>query len=131
MLTPFTRRTDEDNELDERKYVVICSMSRSLYCRIWEKKYGRNANHKKKEAEGQKHRYRNNGEQGGGSQRYAKSKITDNEPRPSKPTVLHPRTLTNINDTPLHPSWEAKRKLKEQQRVGIAQPQGTKIKFSD
>ncbi|KAF5360473.1 hypothetical protein D9756_004723 [Leucocoprinus leucothites] len=100
---------------------------------IWEKKYGRNANHKKKELEAQNklresadknkqkgvHRSfqrppRLNIATDGGKQ------SPNSEPRPSQP----------INQ-PLHPSWEAKRKLKEQQSAGIRLSQGTKIKFSD
>ena len=33
------------------------------------------------------------------------------------------------DDKPLHPSWEAKRKLKEKQTAGIQAPQGKKIVF--
>jgi len=84
------------------------------YRRIWEKKYGRNANHKKKEAESHNYRYHN---KNGDSQ--------------VKPTAPRPHTVVNDNDNSLHPSWEAKRKLKERQSVGIAQPQGTKIRFSE
>jgi hypothetical protein len=31
---------------------------------------------------------------------------------------------------PLHPSWEAKRRLKEKEGGGIVPSQGTKIKFA-
>jgi len=96
-----------------------------LYRRIWEKKYGRNANHKKKEVESHKYRYRN---KNGDSQPQVKSKI---ELGFSKSTAPRPHTLVNEHDNSLHPSWEAKRKLKERQSVGIAQPQGTKIRFSE
>jgi hypothetical protein len=33
-------------------------------------------------------------------------------------------------DQSLHPSWEAKRKLKQKESAGIMPSQGTKIKFS-
>lgn len=32
-------------------------------------------------------------------------------------------------DKPLHPSWEAKRKLKEKEKAAILPPQGKKIVF--
>jgi len=34
------------------------------------------------------------------------------------------------DDKPLHPSWEAKRRLKEKEGGGIVPSQGTKIKFA-
>lgn len=33
------------------------------------------------------------------------------------------------DDKPLHPSWEAKRRLKEKESAGIVPSQGKKIKF--
>jgi len=35
----------------------------------------------------------------------------------------------NSADKPLHPSWEAKRKMKEKQSDAIVPSQGKKIKF--
>ncbi|KAJ3566929.1 hypothetical protein NP233_g6688 [Leucocoprinus birnbaumii] len=111
---------------------------------IWEKKYGRNANHKKKElleAQDKKKNREANNRPGvhPGFQRPANSHIAtgsnkwprDNKPGPSQPAVSHTQASTKSHDKPLHPSWEAKRKLKEQQSVAIRPSEGTKIKFSD
>lgn len=118
----------------------------SITFRIWEKKYGRNANHKKKEFEhrgatgdGQEHR------RGGTSGQYrdAPSRRQDS----TRPHVRHEGGHANVvvrnntfdvrilpqgrkEDKSLHPSWEAKRKLKEKETAGIVPSQGKKIKFS-
>ncbi|KAG7088452.1 hypothetical protein E1B28_012443 [Marasmius oreades] len=87
---------------------------------IWEKKYGSNANHKKKEATelGRKH------------WTHAEKRATTPKNEP-KHEPKHPTTSDPTNSKPLHPSWEAKKKLKEKMNVSIApQPPGRKIKFS-
>ncbi|KAF9568784.1 Bud-site selection protein [Agrocybe pediades] len=134
---------------------------------IWEKKFGRNANHKKKEAAeaaaaAQTQSRRNSGHtsvNGGkpGAKSFSKqgsvgmskdprSKTVSQQHQPadsgwagrskgtpaatvtsfSKPPV---RKGAEQSDKPLHPSWEAKRKLKEKESVGIVPSQGKKIKF--
>ncbi|KAF8807120.1 Bud-site selection protein [Phlegmacium glaucopus] len=121
---------------------------------IWEKKFGRNANHKKKEeevtAQARKisgHTSKITGSNGPklpgpssarGSARYSKDKKFSQIHQPvdagwgtrtvgvSTPSIVTPAGM----DRPLHPSWEAKRRLKEKQSVGIVPSQGKKIKFS-
>lgn len=39
------------------------------------------------------------------------------------------RRQTQVEDKPLHPSWEAKRKMKEKQNPSIVPAQGKKIVF--
>ncbi|KZV70175.1 Bud-site selection protein [Peniophora sp. CONT] len=40
-------------------------------------------------------------------------------------------TQKSTEEKPLHPSWEAKKRLKEQQSAGIRPPTGTRITFDD
>ncbi|KAF7978517.1 hypothetical protein HWV62_45687 [Athelia sp. TMB] len=128
---------------------------------IWEKKYGHNANHSKKErqemlAAGAKQDQRRGA-------RGPPPKATSSQARRGKPESGTPRQHQQQADTgwgqrgvqsagssrpptqaatahpaaarrqkeeqPLHPSWEAKKKLKEKQAAGIVPAQGTKIKF--
>ncbi|PPQ80981.1 hypothetical protein CVT25_015134 [Psilocybe cyanescens] len=143
---------------------------------IWEKKFGKNANHKKKEIEANAiatvappQSYRNKGHtsatntgsnaipsrnftpvqgpagsknvppRGKGVQQQHQpvdsgwtgrtngaSAASSFKPKPpaSKPD------LKKDGEKPLHPSWEAKRRLKEKESVGIVPSQGTKIKFT-
>ncbi|KAF9454705.1 Bud-site selection protein [Macrolepiota fuliginosa MF-IS2] len=112
---------------------------------IWEKKYGRNANHKKQELEAQSNRLhhdnkhgREHGHRGSLSKFGKQSNMSDRSKQykpfkqdPAPPKIPHQRNITKSDERPLHPSWEAKRKLKEKQSTGIIPSQGTKIKFSD
>jgi hypothetical protein len=107
--------------------------------RIWEKKFGWNANHKRKEAE---------------RAVLAKKKFSkdNNTIITSHPTIRQTGTdpadkertknssqnrqeqwriqvPSSENEKPLHPSWEAKRKLKERESGGIVPSVGKKIKF--
>ncbi|KIP05392.1 hypothetical protein PHLGIDRAFT_128949 [Phlebiopsis gigantea 11061_1 CR5-6] len=101
---------------------------------IWEKKYGRNANHVKSQiAEGNK-------DARPPSKRPASKTQSNARPRPqgrpfqqSEPPI-HPSvpirpSARQMEDKPIHPSWEAKRKLKEKQSAGIIPAQGKKIVF--
>ncbi|KAF8895384.1 Bud-site selection protein [Infundibulicybe gibba] len=108
---------------------------------IWEKKYGRNANHKKKEAEVQKKilpvppppgkkynksvpQFRQQADTGWG-QRTDQAAISSTSVRQNR-TEPADRRGTQA----LHPSWEAKKRLKEREHAGIVPSQGKKIKFS-
>ncbi|KAF5369525.1 hypothetical protein D9758_002667 [Tetrapyrgos nigripes] len=103
---------------------------------IWEKKYGRNANHKKKEATeiaehgrkrwpGQASERRNH--RGQSSQ----VSTTNSQSRQKAPQRELPRNESSATGSkPLHPSWEAKKRLKEKESIGIQPPPGRKIKFS-
>ena len=114
---------------------------------IWEKKYGRNANHKKKEFGGpgfsatgkhQRHGGTTSGQFQGAptpgsntitrlqhDRNWHEKAITQNNP----PSTQLP-ALGRKEDRSLHPSWEAKRKLKEKEGASIVPSRGTKIKFS-
>ena len=112
--------------------------------RIWEKKYGRGANHKKKEAQEQ-----------AAALEAAKARKAARQAKTGSNTVFANKnagargsvTLDSgwagrsqarvqatepkrTEEKPVHPSWEAKRKLKEKESVGIIPSQGKKIKFS-
>lgn len=107
-----------------------------MLLRIWEKKFGRNAHHKKKEEEtralarpirghtsqftGSKTSKTQLRQDSSGSLRQSKDK--------SFSRVHNPAGAGSAGT--LHPSWEAKRKLKEKQSIGIVASQGKKIKFS-
>ncbi|KAF8955288.1 Bud-site selection protein [Flammula alnicola] len=135
---------------------------------IWEKKFGHNANHKKKEAEAmaavqaQKIKGHTSSIKTG-SNAVPSRNLTPaqgppastrgqsrgkNIPQHQQPVdagwgtrstgasaarVFKPATKTKSDqhdEKPLHPSWEAKRKLKARESVGIVPSQGTKIKFA-
>ncbi|KAF8635954.1 hypothetical protein AX15_000120 [Amanita polypyramis BW_CC] len=102
---------------------------------IWEKKYGRNANHKKKELEEWKR-----------NTKPRQQEKTDNKRRDHSihrvqfrkaGTIAKVRTdrkqdgasASHIDDRPLHPSWEAKKRLKEKMTASIIPSQGKKIVF--
>ncbi|KAF5314870.1 hypothetical protein D9619_007243 [Psilocybe cf. subviscida] len=138
---------------------------------IWEKKFGRNANHKKKEAElaaahaaksknsGHTSKTRSGsnaipaappagsttaqGPSATGRGATRGNNVSQSNPAPvdagwggrstsvsaptSRPTRGPP---TKADEKPLHPSWEAKKKLKEKESAGIVPSQGVKIKFT-
>lgn len=119
---------------------------------IWEKKYGKNANHVKKGAtQGWSHsgsadtRKRPPFSKGGrrDAESAVKSAPKSYQPRnsdkaPSGASAqpesgsspnFNPQPRVSKEERPLHPSWEAKRKLKEKQPATIVPPQGKKIKF--
>jgi hypothetical protein len=107
--------------------------------RIWEKKYGRNANHKKKEAlemmeRGQKRLLQVNSRR---ERAHRNDPLTDRvKPQPRKlrysGLAVGAADHTSSQDNkPLHPSWEAKRKMKGKQSGAIASVQPIrKIVFS-
>ncbi|KAI8978680.1 Bud-site selection protein [Trametes punicea] len=122
---------------------------------IWEKKYGKNANHVKKqrEAAATQAQVRGRGQWNGkGGERAARDggkpgahprgkEGLHGQKEPSAAASLPaadkgwPQKQTGAagkkrDDKPLHPSWEAKRKLKEKLNPSIIPAQGKKIKFS-
>lgn len=84
---------------------------------IWEKKYGRNANHKQKERD------------------VAQEKRRQWEERAQKRAAAaaaweqRERIEAQVQARPLHPSWEAKKKLKDKE-AAIVPSQGKKLVFS-
>ncbi|TFK86785.1 Bud-site selection protein [Polyporus arcularius HHB13444] len=122
---------------------------------IWEKKYGKNANHVKKQQEQDPRQQRRDGSRGAGgggnakgpgkaqsqargaparrgAQKFVAPQQTDSGW--GKPVGAgagaNPKTGAPKEDKGLHPSWEAKRKLKEKLNPSIVPAQGKKIKFS-
>ncbi|KAH9891636.1 Bud-site selection protein [Cubamyces lactineus] len=131
---------------------------------IWEKKYGKNANHVKKQresaAQGQQRQWNNgkgskgpareggsggkpgqgppprgrggpHGQRGsaGGSGGFAPPPADKGWPKKQGAGADRQQDKKK-DDKPLHPSWEAKRKLKEKLNPSIVPAQGKKIKFS-
>ncbi|KZT73793.1 Bud-site selection protein [Daedalea quercina L-15889] len=120
---------------------------------IWEKKYGKNANHVKKAQEtasrdGRQLSNRSNPNAKGAPRRdrgvpegrvhrpgvHSASRLPDvrksshgRAPIASGPAPVRPTTK---EEKPLHPSWEAKKRLKEKQNPVILPAQGKKITFN-
>lgn len=97
---------------------------------IWEKKYGRHANHLKlREKEPRKAREHR------GPDRPTKRPKSLHAPPPREPQTKDPDPPSSsrvqppppANNAPLHPSWIAKQRAKEAQHA--AKPQGTKVVF--
>jgi hypothetical protein len=132
----------------------------ALY-RIWEKKYGRGANHKKKEAEEaaqeratQKAQFEARQAKREAAQASGKGRGKWNESAqvadagwgarapartgavatPAPAAAMHARPAPvrakPDKDAGIHPSWAAKKALKEKMGVGIVPSQGKKIVFS-
>ena len=97
---------------------------------IWEKKYGRHANHlklrEKEPRKAREHRV---------PDRPTKRPKTMQAPPPRQPRTQDPHPLSSsrvqpappTSNAPLHPSWIAKQRAKEAQHA--AKPQGTKVVF--
>jgi len=154
---------------------MFLTFSNFVFIRIWEKKFGRNANHKKKEAAElaaaaltQPRRVlghtSSNNDKLGSNGAPARKSFNNQGPAAAAKGASRSKsipqqhqladsgwagrtkgapaaTTSSFNkssgrkaaeqgDKPLHPSWEAKRKLKEKESVGIVPSQGKKIKFS-
>jgi len=117
---------------------------------IWEKKYGKGAKHIQKQKELEKQKQKSDKDKRRG---YSKSVNERRLPPPPPPKFEPPTTRDSgyasrtkaiqsadepplppakrirREDRPLHPSWEAKKKLKESQKVAIVPAQGKKIVF--
>lgn len=144
-------RTAGVNGLEGRKFGPLSvSPIHNLilkYSRIWEKKYGRGAKHvvKQREEEAEKKRTKEEKrrqreaaakrphwaakkafeppkqtDSGYGGRNAAKSAGGDGKPPLKKP---------RLEEKPLHPSWEAKKKVKEKESAAIVPPVGKKIVF--
>ncbi|CCM03541.1 uncharacterized protein FIBRA_05675 [Fibroporia radiculosa] len=118
---------------------------------IWEKKYGKNANHVKKgrEAVSSTHASRTSTTRVGHKDPHVAGAPRNASASSAKPAFKAPAsdngwskntqiaatappaqvTARRTDDKPLHPSWEAKRKLKEKMNPSILPPQGQKIVF--
>ncbi|KAI0953322.1 hypothetical protein AcW1_007570 [Taiwanofungus camphoratus] len=116
---------------------------------IWEKKYGKNANHVKKQREAtMQFPSKSNTRRGGGSRfrvgggpregTSSNGRQQFDHPPGDNGWSVHsqpvaeqrPRSVNRQReDKPLHPSWEAKRRLKEKLNPSILPAQGKKITF--
>ena len=147
----MTGRTEEANELEEREFD---SLSRSdidmmTRCsRIWEKKYGKGAKHvvrlreeeaEKKRVKDEKRRQRDAGikrPQWAVKKAFAPPKQTDSgyggriaAKSGGGADGQPPLKKSRREDKALHPSWQAKKKMKEKESAAIIPPAGKKIVF--
>jgi BUD22 len=136
-----SRKIGEVKEQEERKYPIpppLQLFSLLSHTSIWEKKYGGNANHKKKErvekgSSGLHHRRDVSGINRQTSRTKSDDRFRRNHaghpegPVDTTQSMIYP--ANKEGEKPLHPSWEAKKKLKEKQSFGILPAQGKKIRF--
>ncbi|KAK2776638.1 hypothetical protein FQN53_002546 [Emmonsiellopsis sp. PD_33] len=113
---------------------------------LWEKKYGASANHVKKQAEGRNQSRdsgwdmrkgatsrndtrgkRGRGRGGFGPGMGSRRPNVERSERPTNRTMGRPRPAQAVDQKPLHPSWEAARKAKEQKTQAAFQ--GKKVVF--
>ena len=85
---------------------------------IWEREYGKNANHKKKERDQALERRRQWEER---QQKRAAAAAAREE---------RERAQAQEKSRPVHPSWEAKKKLKEKEAAAMVPSQGKKLVFT-
>ncbi|OSX59840.1 hypothetical protein POSPLADRAFT_1066951 [Postia placenta MAD-698-R-SB12] len=151
----FTRGDSDASDLSDEE-VKVADMRKNRRGQrarraIWEKKYGGNANHVKKEREAMAQEPRNQrradphgrnrthppgGSRKGGPPSAFRAPPSDKGwmkkgevPNvPSHASV--PPKAKSKDDKPLHPSWEAKKRLNEKLKPVILPPQGKKIIFS-
>ena len=107
---------------------------------IWEKKYGKRAKHlQKQEDSGVTHPQRNMRKHVQGSQAVSHSRpagssrqhMRANEGEVPNNQMPHKQKARHVDDLPLHPSWVAKRRMKEKSSAVILPSQGKRIKFDD
>lgn len=108
-------------------FIIFFSYIHVLFIRIWEKKYGRHANHKRKEAEERAAAFAKKRENVRIPNAYNTQRRTLSGQESSN--VRGANATRSKDDKPLHPSWEAKRKQKDKERGNIVPGQGKKIKF--
>ncbi|KAL1728596.1 Bud-site selection protein, partial [Schizophyllum commune] len=85
---------------------------------IWEREYGKNANHKKKERDQALEKRRQWEER---QQKRAAAAAAREE---------RERAQAQEKSRPIHPSWEAKKKLKEKEAAAMVPSQGKKLVFT-
>ncbi|KAL1745299.1 Bud-site selection protein [Schizophyllum fasciatum] len=85
---------------------------------IWEREFGRNANHKKKERDQALEKRRQWEER---QQKRAAAAAAREE---------RERAQARVQERPVHPSWEAKKKLKEKEAAAMVPSQGKKLVFT-
>lgn len=144
-------RTAEVNELEERESSSLLLSDAVLigyYSRIWEKKYGKGAKHvvKQREEGAEKSRIK--------EEKRRQREIATKRPHWATKKAFEPPKQTDSGygdrtaakpggrgdkqspskesrrgDKPLHPSWEAKKKMKKKESAAITPPAGKKIIF--
>lgn len=131
--------TDDDGRNEQRKNRMGQQARRAL----WEKKFGKNANHVKKQplnrdegwdarrgASASNERGRRGRGRGGGDMARGRDQARGGR-RPigsgANSEVVVVKKAKPVSETPLHPSWEAARKAKEQTKVTAFQ--GKKVVF--
>lgn len=151
----FTRGDSDASDLSDEE-VKVADMRKNRRGQrarraIWEKKYGGNANHVKKEREAMAQEPRNQrrgdphgrnrthppgGSRKGGPPSAFRAPPSDKgwmkkgeAPNVPSHASLPPKAKSK-DDKPLHPSWEAKKRLNEKLKPVILPPQGKKIIFS-
>lgn len=108
---------------------------------IWEKKYGRKAKHlQKQEDSGATRGQRSSQKHVQGSQAVSHSRPTasirqyeraNKGEEVSNSHTPHEQKARRVDDLALHPSWEAKRRMKEKSSAAIIPSQGKRIKFDN
>ena len=146
-------RTAEARELGERKFDLLSLFQTTLkHFRIWEKKYGKGAKHivKQREEETEKKRMK--------EEKRRRREATARRPHWATKKTFEPPKQTDAGyggritaktdgggeggrmdghslkkprreEKSLHPSWEAKKKMKERESAAMVPPTGKKIVF--
>ncbi|KAG8792983.1 hypothetical protein FRC12_004258 [Ceratobasidium sp. 428] len=157
LATGFIRGDSDGSDIEDADVAPMRKNRRGQRARkaIWEKKFGRNANHVKKareEAIASRGRGRGRGGVGrGGASGVGRGVISNGtrgedagvsrgrSARARPPPVELPttqdggwgqRTAKKAEEKPMHPSWIAKQRLKAKEAVGGMPSQGKKIVFS-
>jgi len=124
--------------------VTVDAFLRSLnhfVSRIWEKKYGKAAKHlQKREESGATDDVRTLKKPFRGGQAKLHRRLPDSSKHSSRARkaddvstkhTSHLRKSGGVDDRPLHPSWIAKRRMKEKSDAAIVPSQGKRTKFDD
>ena len=122
-------------------------MSRFLRCltysaySIWAKKYGKRAKHLQKRDESDAtHDQRTFRRHGPWSQARPQPRLGGSSKQSfrgdeagdmTKKHISHRQKSRTVDDRPLHPSWVAKKRMKERSSAAIIPSQGKRIKFED
>lgn len=126
-----------------RKFFFSFGKKRSIHSsrttpRIWEKKYGRNANHILKQHEGLQEKPINRHLSPRRKKLNLKPGSVHNVEFSTKSSVanftndglkISTSSTKAAEEKILHPSWEAKKRLKEKQNAAIISSQGTRLTF--
>lgn len=124
--------TEPTTNKDKNTQVRRNRMGQQARRALWEKKFGSNANHvKRKRARGDDERGKREGRgsRGGGGRVAKKKSTTGANGDPVGVRKAKGKPAAAAEEGPLHPSWEAARKAKEQKKMA-APFQGKKVVFN-